>query len=158
MKQILKLFLTLIISSALLPLSVFGQQLSGNVTGVVTDAAGAVLPQVQVKVANLTNNLQQTRTTDDDGAYNFADLPIGTYTVTFSKDGFRSEVHTEVLVQANRTTTVKTALQPGGTSERITVTATPLLNETDVSNGYILGPMSIQSLPLGTGSFTQLAR
>jgi hypothetical protein len=156
-KANLKLAFALMASITLLPDPIFGQQLSGNITGVVNDSAGALLPQVQVVVVNQATNLQQTRLSDGEGAYSFSGLPIGAYTVAFSKEGFRSEVHTEVLVQANRTTTVKTSLQPGGTSERVTVTATPLLNETDVSNGYILGPASIQALPLGTGSFTQLA-
>ena len=153
----IKLAFSLIIMALLLPVPLFGQQLSGNITGVVTDSAGAALPLVQIKAVNIATNLQLTRSTDDEGTYNFSDLPPGTYTITFSKDGFRSEVHTEVLVQANRTTTLKAALPPGGTSERVTVTATPLLNETDVSNGYILGTSSIQAIPLGTGSFTQLA-
>jgi hypothetical protein len=48
-------------------------------------------------------------------------------------------------------------LQPGEVNESITVNATPLLNQTDTSNGYTLGSQVIQSAPLGTGSFTQLA-
>src|SRR5581483_1986404 len=125
--------------------------------GTVTDAAGAVVPQAEIKVINRATNLQQTTKSDENGRFSFADLQIGTYKVTFAKDGFKTQEYPDIIVQANRTTTLKASLQVGGASETITVTASPLLNETDTSNGYVLSTSAIQALPLGTGSFTQLA-
>ena len=61
------------------------------------------------------------------------------------------------MVQGNRTATVNAKLQPGAVSSSVTVDATPLLNETDTANGYTMGAQQIESVPLGTGSFTQLA-
>jgi len=132
------------------------QQL-GAITGTVTDATGAVQPGAAVKARNVATNLEQTTTTQKNGSYTIFDLPIGTYEVTFSKSGFKAEVHTNIIVNANRTTTVDGVLQPGAVSTQITVTATPMLNQTDTTNGYVLNSKIIQSTPLGTGSFTQLA-
>jgi len=132
------------------------QQL-GSIAGTVTDTIGAVQPGATVKVRNLATNLQQTTTTQKNGFYTIFDLPIGTYEVSFSKTGFKTEVHTDIIVNAKRTTTVNGLLQPGAVSTQVTVTATPLLNQTDTTNGYVLGSSVIQSTPLGTGSFTQLA-
>jgi hypothetical protein len=60
-------------------------------------------------------------------------------------------------VQGNRTATVNVSLQPGEVSSTVTVTAAPLLNQTDMTNGYTLDSELIENIPLGTGSFTQLA-
>jgi hypothetical protein len=95
--------------------------------------------------------------TNQAGAYNLFGLPIGTYRVSFSKEGFKTETHSQILVQANRTTTVDGRLEPGTATTTITVTATPLLNKVDTTNGYVLGSTVIEAIPLGTGSFTQLA-
>jgi hypothetical protein len=62
-----------------------------------------------------------------------------------------------IPVQGNRTTTLNAQLKPGSVSSTVTVEATPLLNQTDTTSGYVLGEVQINNTPLGTGSFTQLA-
>ena len=75
----------------------------------------------------------------------------------FTKTGFETETHTQVLVTSDRTTTVDGALKVGAVSTTVEVTAIPLMNQTDATNGYVVDQMTIQDTPLGTGSFTQLA-
>jgi len=133
------------------------QQTLGSINGTVTDSSGGVVHVGTVKVHNVDIVFEQTATTKNDGSFSIEDLPIGTYRVSFSRDGFKTAVYSQILVQGNRTTTVNASLQPGEVSTSVTVTATPLLNETDTTNGYVLGTDLIQSTPLGTGSFTQLA-
>jgi hypothetical protein len=145
------------LAALLLTTSASSQQTLGSINGTVTDVSGAVVGDVAVKVRNVDTNLEQTRTTKADGSYNFADLPIGTYEVTFTRAGFNTEVHSKILVQGNRASTVNGSLKPGDMSAQVTVTATPLLNQTDATNGYVLSSDLIQATPLGTGSFTQLA-
>jgi hypothetical protein len=141
----------------LLPQVAHAQQTLGSINGTVTDSSGAVAPKVAVKIRNVATNLEVTAETKDDGSFSVVDLPIGTYEVTFSKAGFKTQVHSQILVQGNRTTTVNAQLQPGEITSTVTVNATPLLNQTDTTNGYTLGQEVIQNIPLGTGSFTQLA-
>lgn len=133
------------------------QQSLGSVTGTVSDSTGAVVPNAEVKVHSSATGLERGTASNGSGAYVFFGLPIGTYAVTFSKGGFKTEVHSAVLVQANRTTTVDAVLQPGTVTATVEVTATPLLNSVDTTNGYVLMPAVIEAIPLGTGSFTQLA-
>jgi len=133
------------------------QQTLGSINGTVTDSSGGVLGKVSVKVKNAGTNLEVSATTRDDGSYQVSALPIGKYSVTFSLDGFNSEVHSEIQVQGGLTTTVNGALRAGSVSTSVTVTGTPLLNQTDTTIGYTLGSDLIESTPLGTGSFTQLA-
>jgi len=133
------------------------QQTLGSINGTVTDSSGAVLGKVSVKVKNAATNLELSATTKDDGSYQLAALPIGKYSVTFSLAGFNNEEHSEILVQSGLTTTVNGSLRPGTVSATVEVTGTPLLNQTDTANGYILSSDVIEATPLGTGSFTQLA-
>ena len=133
------------------------QQTLGSINGTVTDASGAVVQGATIKAHAAATNLEVTAQTRSDGSFSIADLPIGTYTVTFSKDGFQTAVYPQISVQGSRTTTVNTKLRPGAVSTTVTVEATPMLNETDTTNGYSLGPQQIEAVPLGTGSFTQLA-
>lgn len=150
-------FAVLIAVLALSPLAVYAQQTLGSIDGTVTDSTGAVIQQASVSIRNVGTNLVVTAQTKDDGSFSAADLPIGTYEVTITKENFEKVVYSRILVQGSLTTTLKATLQPGAVTTSITVEATPLLNETDTSNGYTLGTDVIQSTPLGTGSFTQLA-
>ena len=157
MKKMVRLVLVSVGLICLLTSPGQAQQTLGSITGTVTDSSGAVVQNAAVKIHNLGTGLEQTVATKADGSFNIADLQIGTYSVTFSRDGFRTEVHSEILVQGNRTITVNGSLQPGAVTATITVTETPLMNQTDTTNGYVVDHLTIQETPLGTGSFTQLA-
>lgn len=155
-KKLLCLFSFLYLG-LMMPSPARAQQSQGSITGTAADSTGAMIPGVKVTVFNPATGLKQSTQTNGSGSYQFSDLPIGTYEVTFEKEGFKTEVHSTVIVQSNRTATVETALQPGTISTTITVTATPLMNQTDTTNGYVVDTLTIQDTPLGTGSFTQLA-
>jgi len=133
------------------------QQVLGAITGTVKDASGATVPDAAVKARNLSTNLQIAVHTQTNGSYSIPNLPIGTYELSFSKSGFETETHTQVLVQSDRTSTVDGSLRVGATSTTVDVVGTPLMNQVDTTNGYVVDQLTIQQTPLGTGSFTQLA-
>lgn len=143
--------------AVLVPDATTAQQTLGSINGTITDATGALVPKANVKIRNTGTNLTVTAESKDDGSFSVADLPIGNYEVTFEKNGFKTLVFPAILIQGNRTTTVNAQLEVGQVSASVTVEVTPLLNQTDISNGYTLGRDVIQAAPLGTGSFTQLA-
>ena len=133
------------------------QQTLGSINGMVADSSGAVLPGTHIRIRSGATNLVVNVDSRPDGSFSIADLPIGTYRVSFTRDGFETAVYPNIIVQGSRTTTINTRLKPGTTNENVTVEATPLLNATDTTNGYTLGADIIPDVPLGTGSFTQLA-
>ena len=133
------------------------QQTLGAINGTVTDSSGAVVPNVNIKARAVATNLELTAASKSDGSFSISDLPIGNYEVTFSKEGFQTAAYPQIIVQGSRTSTVNAKLKPGAVSSTVTVQGTPLLNETDTTNGYTMGAQQIESVPLGTGSFTQLA-
>jgi hypothetical protein len=133
------------------------QDVLGSITGTVKDATGAAVPDVTVRARNIGTNLEVVQHTQNNGSYSVQNVPAGAYQVTFTKEGFETETHTQVLVNANRTTTVDGDLKVGAVATTVEVTATPLMNQVDTTNGYVVDQLTIQETPLGTGSFTQLA-
>jgi hypothetical protein len=133
------------------------QQIVGAINGTVLDSSGATVSDAVVKARNVATNLEVMAHSKSNGTYSIGDLPVGTYEVSFAKEGFETENHTEVVVQVNRTATVDGNLKVGAVTTTVEVTATPLMNQTDPTAGYVVDQLTIQSTPLGTGSFTQLA-
>ncbi len=146
-----------VVSALFLHATANAQQTLGAITGTVKDSTAAVIPGVTVTAHNTGTNLEVSERTDSNGSYSVTNLPAGTYRLTFTKGGFQTETHTQVLVNSDRTTTVDSVLQVGTVSTAIEVNATPLMNQVDTTNGYVVDELTIQQTPLGTGSFTQLA-
>src|ERR1700724_3836405 len=141
----------------LFPGAAFSQQTLGGITGTVTDASGAAMADTQVMLVADATKLTRSQTTNNSGSYDFVSLPIGTYTLTFTHDGFETLVAPSIVVQADRTASLNANLEVGAVGSTVTVEATPLMNSEDTTNGYILEKEEISSVPLATGSFTSLA-
>ena len=133
------------------------QQTLGGIVGTVTDASGNTLQGAMVKIVQDGTSLTRTTTSSPNGSYALPDLPIGTYAVTFSHDGFETANYPGIVIQADRTVSLPTSLKIGGVNESVTVEATPLLNAVDTTNGYVVEKPQIEETPLPTGSFTGLA-
>jgi Carboxypeptidase regulatory-like domain len=137
--------------------SAMAQRTLGGITGTVTDKTGSVLPETNVTIVADETQLTRTQRTNANGSYNFVDLPIGAYTLTFVHEGFQSQKIPSILVQADRTVTVNATLPVGQVGTVVEVDAVPLVNAVDTTNGYILEKNQIDAVPLSTGSFTGLA-
>jgi hypothetical protein len=144
--------LVLLISPA-----VHAQQTLGGILGTVADKTGSVLPDATVTLVGDQTQLTRTQKTNETGAYSFVNLPIGTYTLTFTHDGFQAQRIPSIRVEADRSATLNVTLQVGQVGEMVEVQASPLMNAVDTTNGYILEQDQIQNAPLPTGSFTGLA-
>src|SRR6202167_4192531 len=132
------------------------QQTLGGITGTVTDTSGAVISGATVNLIGDETKLSRTQTTSATGSYSFVNLPLGTYSLSFTQQGFQSQNIPAIQVQASRTATVNAELKIGNVSESITVEETPLINMVDTTNGYVMDKLEIDSVPLPTGSFTGL--
>ena len=78
------------------------------------------------------NGIKQTTTSKRGGTYQFQNLPVGTYTLTFEETGFQIEKVPSVLIQEGRTGTINASLKTGSNETTIEVKEQPLLNQTDV--------------------------
>jgi len=133
------------------------QQTLGGITGSVADKTGSVLPETAVTVVGDQTKLTRTQKTNANGIYDFVNLPIGAYTLTFTHEGFQTQKIPAVAVQADRTATINVVLPVGQVGTVVEVQAEPLMNAVDTTNGYVMDEQQIQEVPLPTGSFTGLA-
>ena len=85
--------------------ALYGQALSG-ITGTVTDASGAVVPNAQVTVTNQATQVATHATTSSAGTYTVTGLIPGTYTVQIEFPGFQLSVHNGVGVEVGKMSTV----------------------------------------------------
>lgn len=81
LKHTHKLLITLTATTLLLSTPTFAQTATGTVTGKVTDAAGANLPNIRVELENIDTNQRFTITTDVAGSYTLVNVPPGRYRV-----------------------------------------------------------------------------
>ncbi len=138
----------------LFPVLALAQQTTGGITGVVADAQGGILAGATVSAVGDETGLKRSQVAGSNGYYDLVNLPIGHYTLTVGHDGFQTQVFPGILVQADRTATLNMTLTVGAVSTSVTVSAAPLMNATDTTNGYVLDRAQIESVPLPTGSFT----
>src|SRR6185436_13858456 len=119
------------IAAILLPAVALAQE--GQIAGTVRDTSGGVIPGVTVE-ATSPALIEKVRTTTSDanGQYRLTNLPVGTYTVTFTLSGFTSQRHDNVLLSSGFTAPVNTVMTVGGLQEAVVVTGvTPTV---DVQN------------------------
>jgi hypothetical protein len=135
----------------------FAQSTLGGITGAVADASGGVIPNVTVTATDEQTSLTRTVKTNGSGVYQFVDLPIGNYTLTYQAEGYEEQKTPHITVQAERTATVNATLKVGQTTTTVEVEAAPLMNAADTTNGYVMETGQIAQTPLPTGSFTGLA-
>src|ERR1700676_3615245 len=89
------------------------QQTLGGITGTVTDKSGGALTDTAVTIVSEQTKLSRTQKTNESGTYDFVNLPIGTYRVTFTREGFQTQAVPSILVQASRTATINATLEVG---------------------------------------------
>jgi hypothetical protein len=138
-------------------ISAHAQQTLGALNGTVVDPSGAAIPGAAITVQSAQTSLRRTATSQQNGFYQIFNLPVGTYHVTVTHDGFDTTDLPGIDIREASATTVNVTLKIGHVSTSVTVEANPLLNATDNTNGYSLDKQQIALTPLATGSFTQLA-
>ena len=150
-------FVMLLSVALLCTLPTVAQQTLGSINGTVLDPSGAAVVGASVTATNAAINVTSTATTSGTGSFQIFNLPIGTYVVKVTRDGFETSQFEKTPVQEARATTLNVTLKVGQATESVVVTSTPLLNATDTTNGYTIDASQIQITPLATGSFTQMA-
>jgi hypothetical protein len=129
----------------------------GTIRGAVTDTTGAVVQGAQVTATNTGTGIPYTTKTGDSGLYEFLQLPIGTYTISASKQGFKNYKSTGIQLAVNQAYNQPIPLQVGTASETVEVRANAVQVETtDIQQKTLVGSQQIVDLPLIGRNFTQL--
>jgi hypothetical protein len=132
---------------------------SGDVTGIVTDPTGAVVPGVAMTLTNVNTNVSQKTTTNSDGSYRFAFVPSGTYTLNAAASGFQPQQRPNVVVTPGQPTALSIQLTIASATQTVDVVeaAANLQTENaDVSSGF--NEEMIANLPNPGGDLTYIAQ
>jgi hypothetical protein len=149
---ILFAFLAIISAPAIL-----AQTFRGSIQGTITDSSGAVVPGAQVKVFSPSTGLTRTLTANDQGEYVAAELPLGTYSVTVEKKGFRTTTLTQIPVSVGSPTRADVKLATGAVSEVIEVNASvPMVETTSNTMGGTIEAIEAAELPVNGRDYTKL--
>jgi hypothetical protein len=142
--------------SFLLVLVAAHAQTTGIISGVVSDKAGAVVPNVQVTARNTATGESRTATTNAAGEYSFPALKPADYEIKFTLSGFATVVELATL-NVTEHIAVNTMMQVSAINMTVEVNATggQLQTESATQGGVVSGE-SISQLPLATNNFTQL--
>jgi len=136
-----------------------GQANQGAVAGVVEDSSGAVVPNAKLTATGKSTGTVYETVTSSSGSYRFPNVRIGTYDLTVTATGFKSQTLTGILVQVATTAAVDIKLSPGAVSESIVVQAdAPTLQSESADIGTVVGAKQILDLPLALGSTVQAMR
>jgi len=131
----------------------------GAVTGLVTDSSGAVLGGAQVTLTNTDNGLVLQTTTSASGEFTFSPVRIGNYEITATAPGFATTGQKDLKVSVQQRLAVNIQLKPGATSERVEVSASaPLMQTEDASVGQVVDGHTINNMALNGRNFTFLAQ
>lgn len=137
--------------------SLFAQEVTGGITGTVTDQSGAAIPGASVTATDEARGTVWPTTTNAAGVYNFPRLPSGSYTVKASATGFAAATRTAFELQMNQVARVDFQLQIGAVTQTVEVTGAPPLLQTDtMQRGFVTDSNFNVNLPLATRNFIQL--
>ena len=156
------LYLLFLIIFATIPQIIHAQATTtGNLSGTVTDASGALVPNASLTIKNPAVGASVTQHTNSQGGYAFADLQVGTYTLTVSAQGFANTVIHNVVIDTGRSINVNPTLKVGSASEEVSVTSNQQALETTTNTlAATIRPDAVQDLPLSgrdASPLTQLA-
>jgi Ca-activated chloride channel homolog len=132
---------------------------AGQITGTVTDSAGAIVAGATVTATNDATQVSATATTDAQGKYVIPNLVPGTYTVRFDSQNFKTVVIKGLLVKSGASSTADIELQAAGASEVVEVSAggATQVNSSSAALYSTVTQKQVQELPINGRRYTSLA-
>jgi len=122
---------------------------TAQISGVVKDSSGGVLPGVSVTATQTDTGLKREATTEADGSFSLLNLPPGSYRLEAMLQGFRSFQQTGITLQVGASPVINVSLAVGAVAETITVQANASLVETkNLGIGQVMTNKQVVELPL----------
>ena len=132
-------------------------QVSGSLSGLVSDPSGAAVSAASVTATNLDTGIARTTSTDQTGRYRLFALSVGFYELRVAKNGFAEGVRSGVRLAVGQEATVDVSLRIGQVSEQIKVAGdAPVVNLTTQDISGVVGERQVKDLPLNGRSYDLL--
>src|SRR6195256_6860735 len=140
------------------PAQLGAQTVNGTILGVVQDQQGAVIGKAEVSARSLDTGAIRKTTTDDNGTYRISSVPAGSYELSVSTSGFKTEVRSGIDVTVGSDVAVNFALTVGAISEKVEVTAeAPQVDASSSALGGFVNSTTIRELPLNGRDWISLS-
>ncbi|HEX7315286.1 MAG TPA: TonB-dependent receptor [Pyrinomonadaceae bacterium] len=134
----------------------FSQEVTGTISGTVTDPAGAVVPNAEVTLTNRSTREERRAQADGGGNYVLTQIQPGVYDLSVRMQGFKEVVNSGIEVNVNDRKTINVALETGAVSETVTVTTDAPLIQTSPTVGDVVENRRVVEMPLNNRNFMQL--
>jgi hypothetical protein len=145
-----------IVTAFLCPNALFAD-VTGSVLGVVRDPSQAVVKGARITITSAQTNLSQQTVSADDGSYRFLSLPVGTYKVNATVQGFQQFNATDIVVKVDDQLRVDITLTVGNIKEEVSVAAGAVQVETESTQlGDVIDSKKMLALPLNGRSYLDL--
>lgn len=143
---------------ALFPASTASAQVvGGTISGTISDASGAAVPNAHVLVHNDETGNERRLSTGPDGRYSAPSIPVGIYTVTAGADGFDDHALSGIALSVGQSQIISLSLAITGVAQNVTVKdAPPVVNLSTQQTTGLIDSREIKELPLNGRSYDQL--
>ena len=130
------------------PASLHAQTVSGTILGQVQDQQGAAIGKAEVSARNLETGAVRKTIADDAGEYRITSVPAGSYEVSASIAGFKTDVRNAISVTVGSDVAVNFSMTVGAVSEKVEVTAeAPQVDASSSTLGGFVNSTTIRELP-----------
>lgn len=151
--------LSMLLSASLATPLAFAQNVTGAITGSVTDSSGGSVPNAKATARNTGTGAIFTAVSDNEGTYWLRNLPVGGYDTIVEAGGFQKFESKDVRLQVNEVARIDVRLSVGATSETVTVEANAVTVDTTTSTlKTVVDQKRIEELPLNGRNATQLMK
>ena len=140
--------------------SSFAQTTNATLSGTVSDSSGALIPGVTITATNSGTGIVNTTVTNEAGAFNFASLQPGAYTISVMLPGFQTQTLTNFALGLSQQVRQNFTLQVAsvGTTVEVNAAADTMLATTATSVGTVLPDFQLRELPTGDRNVMELLR
>src|SRR5215831_14673652 len=127
------------------------------INGSITDPAGAFVPSAMLKIKNASTGLTRETQSNEAGQYEITPLPVGDYSLTISKAGFKDTTISDIDLRYAETRTIDARLELGSTSDTVSVTAAAeIVNRSNAEIGGVIEAAQIKEIPVSGRNWASL--
>lgn len=149
---------SLLLAFLLLGRSIWAET-GGRITGTARDQTGAIVSGATISLSNVLNGVKLTTVTDTEGAYTFPIVPVASYTIEASSQGFQPYRRTGIVVDINSALQVNLLLHVEDLNQTVEVTedsGAVHVETADTALGQVITSQRVTEVPLNGRSYTDL--
>ena len=139
--------------------SLQAQVTGGTISGTVTDSSGKLVANAHISIANIETGVVRDVTSNDEGFYSAPNLQAGSYKITFTAPGFKTDTKAGISLTVAATVTLDEMFRVGSISETVTVASElPAVQTSSSDISAVVNATTVRELPLNGRSWTDLAQ